>query len=133
VGAPQDSLAYLLSKAAKQTLVALEAELADLDLSARQYLLLALAASGKELSQQDLAKKLDLDPTIVVKLVDQLEGRDLLERARATEDRRRHLLTLTPTGKKVLHEARAREQRAERALGKRSGELRELLRESLGY
>jgi DNA-binding MarR family transcriptional regulator len=135
VGTPQESLTYLLSKAAKHALAALERELVDLDLNARQYLLLAMAASGKELSQQDLATKLDLDPTIVVKLVDQLEDRGLLERARATEDRRRHRLTLTASGKNLLHEARAREQRAERELTKTArnrDELRDLLRDALG-
>src|SRR5262245_44356336 len=116
VGTPADSLAFLLTKSAKVARVALENELGALDLSVRQYLLLAVAAAGADLSQQDLAKKLDLDPTIVVKLIDSLESRGLLERARATDDRRRHQLTLTVKGKKLLHEARTREQKAERAL-----------------
>ncbi|MDQ1520278.1 MAG: hypothetical protein QOI55_1351, partial [Actinomycetota bacterium] len=46
VGHPQESLTYLLQKAAKHSLDALEAELADLDLSARQFLLLALVGVG---------------------------------------------------------------------------------------
>ena len=132
MGAPQDSLTYLLLKSAKRALAALEAELAELDLTARQYLLLTLAATGKELSQQDLALKLDLDPTIIVKLVDQLEDRELLERTRAADDRRRHLLTLTPKGKHVLCEARAREQKVERTFPD-SVALRDLLRAALGY
>jgi DNA-binding MarR family transcriptional regulator len=133
VGAPQDSVAFLLQKAAKRALVALEDALVDLDLTARQYLLLVLAATGKELSQQDLARKLDLDPTILVKLVDQLEERGLLERTRAADDRRRYSLTLTAEGKQLLRDARAQEQRAERELGTKSGELAALLREVLGY
>jgi DNA-binding MarR family transcriptional regulator len=132
VGAPQDSLTFLLLKTAKRALVALEAELMDLDLTARQYLLLTLAATGKELSQQDLAMKLDLDPTIVVKVIDQLEQRELLERARAVDDRRRHQLTLTTEGKRVLREARMREQKVERSFPD-SIALRDLLRAALGY
>ena len=132
MGAPQDSLTYLLLKAAKRSLAALEAELADLDLTARQYLLLTLAATGKELSQQDLAAKLDLDPTIIVKIVDQLEDRGLLERTRATDDRRRHQLILTPAGKQLLRDARAREQSVERTFPA-SASLRDLLRNALGY
>ena len=131
MGSPADSLAYLLSKTAKKALAALELELAALDLTVRQYLLLAVAAAGADLSQQDLAKKLDLDPTIVVKVIDSLEVRGLLERARDADDRRRHRLTLTAKGKKVLHDARTREQKAERALSPHSDELRNLLREFL--
>ena len=131
MGTPADSLAFLLSKTAKKALVALETQLDALDLTVRQYLLLSVAASGANLSQQELAKKLDLDPTILVKLIDSLEARDLLERARATDDRRRHQLTLTPAGKKLLHDARTREVQAERALSPHTDELRNLLREFL--
>jgi len=137
VGTPLDSLTYLLQKVAKVALAGLEAELADLDLTARQYLLLTFAAAGKELSQQDLAMKLGIDPTILVKLVDQLEERGLLERARAAEDRRRHQLVLTAEGKQLLREARVRDQRVERQLtkplGSRADDLRALLRETLGH
>jgi DNA-binding MarR family transcriptional regulator len=137
VGTPLDSLTYLLQKVAKVALAGLEAELADLDLTARQYLLLTFAATGKELSQQDLAMKLGIDPTILVKLVDQLEDRGLLARARAADDRRRHQLVLTDEGKQLLREARARDQRVERQLtkplGPRADDLRTLLRETLGH
>ena len=132
MGLTYDSLTFLLTKAAKRALGALEEELAPLDLTARQYLLLAIAAGGTELSQQDLAKKLDLDPTIVVKIIDNLEDRGLLERARSVDDRRRHQLTLTTKGKKLLHEAQTREQKVERALSPHLRELRELLHEFLG-
>jgi DNA-binding MarR family transcriptional regulator len=132
VGLTYDSLTYLLTKAAKRALGALDEELAPIDLTVRQYLLLSIAAGGTELSQQDLAKKLDLDPTIVVKVIDNLEDRGLLERARSADDRRRHQLTLTAKGKKLLHDAHAREQKVERALSPHSAELRDLLHEFLG-
>jgi DNA-binding MarR family transcriptional regulator len=135
VGHPQESLTYLLQKAAKYSLLALEAALADLDLSARQYLLLALVATDDAQSQQDLAARLGLDPTILLKLVDQLEDRGLLTRTRFANDRRQHRLALTSDGARVLAEANARQLRAEkeftRALGSRRAELRALLAETI--
>jgi DNA-binding MarR family transcriptional regulator len=114
MGHPQESLTYLLQKAAKHSLAALEAALADLDLSARQFLFLALVETHDELSQQDLAAKLSVDPTVVVKLVDQLEERGLVTRTRAADDRRQHRLALTKTGRALLGDATTRQQRAER-------------------
>jgi MarR family transcriptional regulator, lower aerobic nicotinate degradation pathway regulator len=137
MGTPQHSLTYLLQKVGKKALAALDAELADLELNSRQYLFLVLTASGDSISQYALAKKLDVDPTILVKLIDQLEERGLVERSRSEEDRRRHELTLTKAGKQLLQQARTRELRAERevttAIGDQREELRELLlRAALG-
>ncbi len=135
MGQPKESLTYLLQKAAKRSLVALEHALADLDLSARQFLLLALVEDHQDLSQQDLAAKLGVDPTVVVKLVDQLEARDVLTRTRAADDRRQHRLALTGSGRVLLKEAAARQHRAERdftrALGTRRADLVALLAEAL--
>jgi len=132
MGQPNESLTYLLQKAAKQALVRLEADLADLDLNARQYLLLALV-EHEHFSQQALAHKLGLDPTAVVKLVDQLEARGLLQRTRFADDRRQHRLTLTPQGRELFLQAAERQQKSERdftrAIGSRRNELRALLGE----
>jgi DNA-binding MarR family transcriptional regulator len=132
MGQPNESLTYLLQKAAKQALHRLEADLADLDLNARQFLLLALVEHD-HFSQQALAHKLGLDPTAVVKLVDQLEARGVLQRSRNTEDRRQHRLTLTPSGHELLVQAAERQHKSERdltrAIGARRNELRALLTE----
>jgi DNA-binding MarR family transcriptional regulator len=131
VASAQDSLTYLLQKAAKHALVALEAELTDLDISARHFLLLALVEQDPAVSQQDLAGKIGLDPTSVVKLVDQLEDRGFVTRARFADDRRQHRLALTAAGKQMLKEAVARQRKAERevtkAIGARRDDLTALL------
>jgi DNA-binding MarR family transcriptional regulator len=136
MGHPSESLTYLLQKAAKYSLAALERELADLELSARQFLLLALVADGLNTSQQELAGRLGLDPTVLVKAIDQLEARDLLTRARYADDRRQHRLALTPAGDALLAEATRRQQRAEkeftRAIGAKRAELQALLGATLG-
>jgi DNA-binding MarR family transcriptional regulator len=134
VGTPNESITYLLQKAAKQALARLEADLADLDLNARQFLLLALV-EHEHFSQQALAHKLGLDPTAVVKLVDQLEARGVVQRTRFADDRRQHRLTLTPSGRELFLQAAERQQKSERdftrAIGGRRNELRALLAETI--
>lgn len=56
---------------------------------------------------EELARHLSLDPTLVVALIDDLEERGLCERGRHPEDRRRHMIQLTAKGRKVYREAHA--------------------------
>jgi DNA-binding MarR family transcriptional regulator len=132
MGQPNESITYLLQKAAKLALLRLEADLADLDLNARQYLLLALVEHD-HFSQQALAHKLGLDPTAVVKLVDQLEARGVMQRTRNASDRRQHQLSLTPSGRELFLKAAERQQKSERdftrAIGTRRNDLSALLSE----
>jgi DNA-binding MarR family transcriptional regulator len=60
-----------------------------------------LAQAG-EVTMNNLAEELLLKPQTAVELVDRLEGAGLVERARAVEDRRRVLLTLTAKAKAAL-------------------------------
>jgi DNA-binding MarR family transcriptional regulator len=64
-------------------------------------LLAALAASGG-LSQQELAVRMRVAPSLVVALADHLEGMAALTRTRDAVDRRRQLLALTETGRELL-------------------------------
>jgi len=84
-----------------------EAALGAIGLRDRHLMALAMLSSETGLSQQDLARHLSLDPTLVVALIDDLEGRGLCERGRHPEDRRRHAIRLTPKGRRVYREARA--------------------------
>src|SRR3954454_1908240 len=56
---------------------------------------LRLVAASPGRSQQDLAEQLGLSPSRVVALIDELEGKDLLERRRNPDDRRTYALALT--------------------------------------
>lgn len=98
---------YLLVKCGwwlqRQTEVALR----ELDLRDRHLMALTILAADDSLSQQELARHLSLDPTLVVALVDDLEERGLCERTRHAEDRRRHVIQLTAKGRRVYREARA--------------------------
>ena len=84
-----------------------EAALAQLDLRDRHLMVLVMLDAEDGLSQQELARHLSLDPTLVVTLIDDLEDRGLCERVRRTEDRRRHGIHLTAKGRRVYREARA--------------------------
>jgi len=53
-------------------------------------------------SQQDLAETLDLDPSKLVALLNELETAGLAERRRDPGDRRRHIVEISATGKKRL-------------------------------
>jgi DNA-binding MarR family transcriptional regulator len=103
----RDWTGYLLYKCGwwlqRQTEVALQ----ELDLRDRHLMALTMLSADDSLSQQDLARHMSLDPTLVVALIDDLEERGLCERSRHPDDRRRHVIELTAKGRKVYREARA--------------------------
>jgi DNA-binding MarR family transcriptional regulator len=54
------------------------------------------------LAQHDLAARLGLNSSHLVGYVDELEHRKALRRERDPEDRRRQMVSLTPTGRRLL-------------------------------
>jgi len=58
-----------------------------------------------ESSQADLAGTLQLDRTNLVGLLNELEAEGLIERRRSPEDRRRHTVLLTQSGRERLARA----------------------------
>lgn len=107
---------YVLIKLGEVTLELAERTLVPLGLRARHFNLMAMVAADASLSQRDISDVLGLDPNIIVALVDDLEREGLLSRQRSARDRRRHVLTLTPEGQRVLAVADRRIDDAEREL-----------------
>jgi len=60
--------------------------------------LLVLCCANPGISQIQVSRHLTIDKASVVALVDRAEGAGWLQRQRATTDRRRHGLFITPTG-----------------------------------
>lgn len=76
---------------------------------------MAILSSGTPASQQELAATMDVAPSLVVSLADQLESLGAIERVRDPDDRRRQKLSLTEVGRgaaRRLHAGRTRSRRA---------------------
>jgi DNA-binding MarR family transcriptional regulator len=103
----RDWTGYLLIKCGWWLQRMTEVALRELDLRDRHLMALTMLNTDDRMSQQELARHLSLDPTLVVALIDDLEERGLCERTRHADDRRRHMIQLTTKGRRVYRDARA--------------------------
>ncbi|MGB0093395.1 MAG: MarR family winged helix-turn-helix transcriptional regulator [Solirubrobacteraceae bacterium] len=79
--------------------------LADAGVNAREYAILAILSSDGPGSQLELATLLGKAPGVIVGVVDALQERGLVMRARDPDDRRRSRVTLTEAGSSALARA----------------------------
>jgi DNA-binding MarR family transcriptional regulator len=82
-----------------------ESTLAALDMRPRHLLTLTVLRDLGGSTQQALARVLTIDRTNLVGLLNELEAEGLIERRRSSEDRRRHIVELTPAGSEALARA----------------------------
>lgn len=76
--------------------------LASLEIRPAQFSVLAVIEANPGLSQSDIADFLGIERARLVRMLDRLERRDLLERRASPADRRSHALYLTREGQRVL-------------------------------
>jgi DNA-binding MarR family transcriptional regulator len=88
----------LLDHLARRMRLRSEAVLAPLDLRPRHLVALTVLRDGGGSTQQALAATLNMDGTNIVGLLNDLEARNLIERRRSPQDRRRHTVELTEAG-----------------------------------
>jgi DNA-binding MarR family transcriptional regulator len=98
----------------------------------RQFVLLSYLRDRPGTPQQELCESLWLDPNNLVLLLNELEAAGFVERRRDPADRRRHVVDITPAGRRALERAeRAQEGLEDEVLGplddKERASLRKLL------
>ena len=98
---PKTGFGRLLSQVKMELMEALDRELAPLDITAAQYVILVTLAEGPIDSASGLCKGVSYDPGAMTRMIDRLERKGLVRRVRCPDDRRKINLELTPEGKAV--------------------------------
>ncbi|MEV8453135.1 MarR family transcriptional regulator [Streptomyces sp. NPDC052095] len=112
---PDDRLGFLLSFRGELTGVRIRAALGVVGLPPRQAMTLMRLAPGAT-SQRELAAAMEIDPSQLVAVLNELESSGLCERRRDPADRRRHIVEITPAGQGVLERMDEAVREAEREI-----------------
>ncbi|MET9657800.1 MarR family winged helix-turn-helix transcriptional regulator [Streptomyces sp. NPDC006510] len=107
---------YLLSKTGKAARSRLAARLAERDLRLWHMAVLSALVDFGPHVQRELASRLGIDRSDIVKIVDDLAVAGLVDRARDTGDRRRVTVTPTSAGRVLLAELQDEARAVQEAL-----------------
>jgi DNA-binding MarR family transcriptional regulator len=107
-------LGYLLKHAQQRLAERNAAALAPYGLSGRELAVLLVLAGREPASQQQAAKRLGVDRTTMVGLLDALEEKGLVTRHPHADDRRRNVVELTAGSRDILRQATRASDDAER-------------------
>src|SRR5215471_3671033 len=117
---PQEGLnaspGYLLARVGAESRRLWTQALASSDLRPAHFGVLMTLGNVPTASQRQLGEAIGVDPRNLVAVIDELEGRGLLQRTLETGDRRRHAVRLTAAGRAKLAELRRNGEAAERDL-----------------
>src|SRR6266511_4142439 len=97
---PKSGIGGLVARVRVKLFEALDEELAPFDITAAQYVILVNLANGVD-SASKLCKGVSYDPGAMTRMLDRLERKGLIRRARCGNDRRKVILELTAEGKAV--------------------------------
>jgi DNA-binding MarR family transcriptional regulator len=93
---------FLLARAGGRAIRGFNRALEGLGLRSRHYTVLVAVNERGGLSQRELSEILDIDPSAVVAIIDELQGAGHVCRTAHPEDRRTKMVVLTDTGRGVL-------------------------------
>ena len=102
-----NDLSFLLARVNADSIACGNSALKELGLKARSYAVLSLVCDDLKPTQRDLAEFLRLDPSQVVTLIDELEGKQLVVRQPDPRDRRSKIVIPTSKGNRLRTEAEA--------------------------
>jgi DNA-binding MarR family transcriptional regulator len=100
------SLAFLLSQVGTHAARRFSERMAEIDLHPPLFRVLNLVDAAEGRSQQAIGEAIQVPPSRMVALVDELEQRGLVERRPNPADRRVHALYLTRKGRETLARGR---------------------------
>jgi DNA-binding MarR family transcriptional regulator len=103
----------LLALVGQHAMRRLRAAHTEHDLSPRQFHLLGLLHDRGPLTQRELGALMDVDPSVLVGLLNPLEADGYLLRERDADDRRRHVVSLARSGDQRLSRAAQAQRDAE--------------------
>ncbi|HYK67153.1 MAG TPA: MarR family winged helix-turn-helix transcriptional regulator [Streptosporangiaceae bacterium] len=98
----RSGFAFLLVQLGMEAARQFAEQLAPLGVEPRHVGMLSRLAANEGKAQQVIGELIGLNPTQMVFLVDELEGRGFVERRRNPADRRSYGLYLTPAGRDML-------------------------------
>jgi DNA-binding MarR family transcriptional regulator len=110
------SAGFMLALMGQEAIRRLRDALTAHDLKPRQFQILDLLADRGPIGQRELGESMSIDHSILVTMLNPLEADGLIERKRSCTDRRRHVVTVTPAGKRRLASAAQAQREAEDAL-----------------
>lgn len=96
---------FLLSLLGQESMRDARDVLTRYNLKPRQLRILDLLADRGSIGQRELGDLMGIDHSILVGMLNPLEAEKLAKRERDPDDRRRHLVTITPAGRRRLAEA----------------------------
>lgn len=96
----------LLFRTARKYLGVLAKTLNHVDIERNFAVILLIDESGKPMSQQELADYLHVDKAAIVRMINYLTEKNILERKVNPTDRRQYMLQLTPKAKKIIPDIR---------------------------
>lgn len=103
---PTSSVGYLVNRVRTSLFNAIDHELAPLEVTSAQYIIMAQLFYGMAESPSQICQSISYDPGAMTRMIDRLEAKGVIRRVRHPQDRRAITLELTDEGKAVFPKLR---------------------------